>query len=119
MVKKNEDEVKAFLGRGAEFVGKLIFSGIVRIDGKFSGEIYGGTLVVGESASLEAEINVNTAIISGNVLGQVEVKERLEIHPPGKVCGHVKTPVFVIKEGGIFEGVSRMGNEEVGENKSK
>ncbi|MBM4315483.1 MAG: polymer-forming cytoskeletal protein, partial [Deltaproteobacteria bacterium] len=28
---KEEDEVKAFLGKGAEFSGKMMFSGSVRI----------------------------------------------------------------------------------------
>lgn len=113
--KKREEEVKAFLGKGAEFTGKLIFSGTVRIDGKFSGEIYGdGTLVVGEGAALEADINVDVIIISGYVHGQINVKERIEIHPPGRFEGNVKAPVFVIREGGIFEGVSVMNTVEDG-----
>mgnify|MGYP001592992581 CR=1 FL=1 len=33
--KKEEEEVRAFLGKGAEFTGKLIFNGSVRIDGDF------------------------------------------------------------------------------------
>ncbi|MBM4272039.1 MAG: polymer-forming cytoskeletal protein [Deltaproteobacteria bacterium] len=107
--KKKEEDVKAFLGKGAEFTGKLIFNGTVRIDGKFSGEIYGGgTLVVGEGASLEADINVDVIVISGDVHGQIDVKERIEIHPPGRLEGNVRAPIFVIKEGGIFEGISRM-----------
>jgi len=30
--KKDAEEIKAFLGQGAEFSGKLIFNGSVRID---------------------------------------------------------------------------------------
>ena len=49
--KKSAEEVRAFLGKGAEFIGKLIFSGAVRIDGDFQGEIFGqGSLVIGEGA---------------------------------------------------------------------
>ena len=32
-------EIKAFLGPGSEFEGKLIFDDIVRLDGTFRGEI--------------------------------------------------------------------------------
>ena len=47
--KKEIEEVKAVLGKGAEFIGKLIFDGAVRIDGDFQGEIYGqGSLEIGE-----------------------------------------------------------------------
>jgi cytoskeletal protein CcmA (bactofilin family) len=109
--KKKDEEIKAFLGKGAAFTGKLIFSGIVRIDGDFNGEILGGgTLVIGEGAHVEADINVETILVSGNVQGQIEVKERIEIYPPGRVLGNVKTPIFIIQEGAIFEGTSRMNN---------
>jgi cytoskeletal protein CcmA (bactofilin family) len=107
--KKKEEDVKAFLGKGAEFNGKLIFSGIVRIDGDFHGEIFGGgTLVVGEGAHIEADINVENIIISGDVRGQIEVKDKVEIYPPGRVFGNVKTSIFIIKEGAVFEGTSHM-----------
>jgi cytoskeletal protein CcmA (bactofilin family) len=107
--KKKDDEIKAFLGKGAEFTGKLIFNGAVRIDGDFNGEIFGeGTLVVGDGAHIEADINVASVIISGDVHGQIECKERIEIYPPGRVLGNIKSPLFIIKEGAIFEGTSRM-----------
>lgn len=111
--KKKDEEIKAFLGKGAEFTGKLIFSGAVRIDGDFSGEIFGeGTLVVGDGAHVEADINVASVIISGDVHGQIECKERIEIYPPGRVLGNVKAPRFIIKEGAVFEGTSRMDSSK-------
>ncbi|HEX7533899.1 MAG TPA: polymer-forming cytoskeletal protein [Syntrophales bacterium] len=110
---KKDEEIKAFLGKGAEFTGKLIFNGTVRIDGDFNGEIFGeGTLVVGDGAHVEADINVASVIISGDVHGQIECKERIEIYPPGRVLGNVKTPRFIIKEGAIFEGTSRMDSSK-------
>lgn len=109
--KKKDEEFKAFIGKGADFAGKLIFSGTVRIDGDFHGEIFGeGTLVVGEGANIEADINVENIVISGEVHGEIEAKEKIEIYPPGRVMGNVKTPIFVIKEGAVFEGTSRMEN---------
>ena len=107
--KKKDEEVKAFLGKGAEFTGKLIFKGTVRIDGDFSGEIFGGgTLVVGEGAHVEADINVGSIMVSGDVQGQIEAEGRIEIYPPGRVLGNIKTPVFIVREGAVFEGTSRM-----------
>ncbi|HVO67423.1 MAG TPA: polymer-forming cytoskeletal protein [Syntrophales bacterium] len=109
--KKKDEEVKAFLGKGAEFTGKLIFKGTVRIDGDFNGEIFGeGTLVVGEGAHVEADINVESIMVSGDVHGQIEAGGRIEIYPPGRVLGNIKTPVFIVREGAIFEGTSRMDN---------
>jgi cytoskeletal protein CcmA (bactofilin family) len=38
--KQESEEIKAIFGKGAEFIGKLIFNGSVRIDGDFQGEIH-------------------------------------------------------------------------------
>ncbi|MCX5836501.1 MAG: polymer-forming cytoskeletal protein [Deltaproteobacteria bacterium] len=109
--KKKDEEIKAFLGKGAEFTGKLIFKGAVRIDGDFIGEIFGeGTLVIGDGAHTEADITADIVLISGEVRGQIEVREKVEIYPTGRVLGNIKTPALIIKEGAVFEGNSRMGN---------
>ena len=107
--KKEAEEIKAFLGQGAEFIGKLIFNGSVRIDGNFQGEIFGqGSLVVGEGALVKADIAVKSVYISGDVQGNIEVKEKFNIHPTGKFLGDVHTPVFVMEEGAFFDGRSHM-----------
>ena len=106
---KKEIEIKAFLGEGTEFEGKLIFTGAVRLDGKFKGEIMGkGTLVVGQGALIEADIQVDSLMIGGDVRGAVETRERMEIDATGKFFGNIKTGIFVIHEGGLFEGNCQM-----------
>ena len=107
--KKEVEEIKAFLGQGAEFIGKLIFNGSVRIDGCFQGEIYGqGSLVVGEGAMIKANIAVKSIYISGDVQGDIEVKEKINIHSKGKFSGNVHTPAFIMEEGATFDGTSHM-----------
>jgi cytoskeletal protein CcmA (bactofilin family) len=107
--KKETEEIKAFLGQGAEFIGKLIFNGSVRIDGKFQGEIFGqGSLVVGQGATVDASIAVKSVYISGDVRGNIEVNEKVNIHSTGKFTGDVRTPVFVMEEGAFFDGRSCM-----------
>ncbi|MDF1536425.1 MAG: polymer-forming cytoskeletal protein [bacterium] len=98
-------EIKAFLGEGTDFKGVLTFEGTVRIDGKLEGEVYTkDTLIVGESAVVNAEINVNTIVISGVVRGNINATGKIEVHRPGKLFGNVKTPSIFIEEGVIFEG---------------
>ena len=110
--KNKENEVKAFLGQGTEFDGKLMFGGSVRIDGDFKGEILGGgTLIVGESANIEANIAVDNLLVSGDVRGSIEIKERVEIFSTGRLLGNVKTTTFVIQEGAVFEGDCQMVSE--------
>ena len=111
--KKEVEEIKAFLGQGAEFTGKLIFNGSVRIDGSFQGEIFGqGSLVVGEGAMVKANIEVKSVYISGDVQGEIDVKEKINIHSKGKFSGNVHTPVFIMEEGAVFDGRSYMSQIE-------
>lgn len=107
--KKEVEEVRAFLGKGAEFIGKLIFNGAVRIDGEFQGEVYGqGSLVIGEGAQVKANITVNSIYIGGDVQGNIDVKEKINIHSTGRFCGDVRAPVFIMEEGAFFDGRSHM-----------
>ena len=107
--KQEVEDIKAFLGQGAEFIGKLIFNGSVRIDGNFQGEIYGqGSLVVGEGALVKANIAVKSIYIGGEVQGSIEAKEKIDIQSTGKFLGDVRTPVFIIEEGAFFDGKSFM-----------
>jgi cytoskeletal protein CcmA (bactofilin family) len=109
--KKEVEEIKAFLGQGAEFEGKLIFNGSVRIDGKFQGEIFGqGSLVVGQGAMVQAKIAVKSVYISGNVEGNIEVDDKINIHSTGRFSGDVRTPVFIMEEGAFFDGRSHMAD---------
>jgi len=108
-MKKSKDEINAFLGKDTEFEGKLSFTGAVRIDGKISGEIFSkGTLIVGESAVIKAQIHIADMVISGEVHGDIFAEKKIEITVPGKLFGNIKTPKLVLEEGVVFEGNCKM-----------
>ena len=115
---KKRDEINAFLGGDTEFEGKLSFRGTVRIDGRFKGEIFTeGTLIVGESASLECNTHVSHIIVSGEIRGNITASDRIVIHAPGKVFGNIQAPTVVIDEGVVFEGNCRMQKAKESEDK--
>jgi cytoskeletal protein CcmA (bactofilin family) len=103
--------VTGVIDQGCEFEGKLCFQGTVRISGTFRGEIYTpDTLIVGEGARVQAQIDAGTVIISGEVTGSVRAKHRVEIHQPAIFRGDILTPSLRVDEGVIFEGSSKMVN---------
>jgi cytoskeletal protein CcmA (bactofilin family) len=117
-MKTPKEEINAFLGKDTEFEGKFSFTGAVRIDGKFTGEIESsGTLIVGETATIKSQIHVADMIISGEVDGDVVAENKIEISIPGKMFGNIQTPKLVIEEGVIFEGKCKM--QELGKDKKK
>lgn len=102
-------EITTLLGRNTAFEGKLTFEGTVRLDGRFKGEVFSDdTLVIGEGAVVEAEIDIGEVIIQGTVIGNVKAKRSIEIHAPGRVKGDLHTPSLQIDKGVIFEGRSFM-----------
>lgn len=117
MLKRDRDkpgndlgDVKAFLGEGTEFKGILSFEGTVRIDGSLEGEILGeDLLIVGEPAVVKAEIDVGTAVVSGNVIGNIRARHRVELLAPSSVTGTIRTPALVVAAGATFNGSCEMG----------
>jgi cytoskeletal protein CcmA (bactofilin family) len=103
-------EITALLGRGTRFEGKLFFEGRVRIDGQFKGEIKSDdTLVIGDGAEVNAEIDCATVIVRGGVVhGNIRAKDALELHSPGKLVGNIHSPSIFIDRGVEFQGSCRM-----------
>ncbi len=106
-------EINALLGQGSEFEGKLTFRGAVRIDGRFKGQISSdATLIVGESAVIDAEIDIGSIVVHGTVNGNIRAKQLVKLRSPGKVFGNIHTPSIVIEKGCIFEGQCAMTTRE-------
>lgn len=102
-------EVHTILGKGSEFEGKLTFEGQVRIDGKFSGQVFTkDSLVIGEGAKVNAEINAGTVIVNGAVEGNIRATQLIELHQPGRVRGNLEAPSVSMDRGVIFEGSCKM-----------
>ncbi len=103
------NEVNALLGRGSEFEGKLTFEGTVRIDGKFSGEIFSDdTLIIGEGARVKAEIEVANVILYGDVIGNIKATARVELHAPARLKGNISAAQLIIDQGVVFDGQCQM-----------
>ncbi len=103
----------ALLGKGTRISGKLSFEGMARIEGEVEGEIVAnGTLMIGASAVVNAQITATNVVIHGNVTGDIRATKKLEIRSPAKLFGNVITPSVVIEEGVVFEGHCSMGASE-------
>ena len=111
-VKKNDAEIKAYMGEDTIFNGLLNFTGTVRIDGKFEGQVITeDTLIIGETGHLTAEISAGTVICMGYVEGTL-MAQKVEIHSTSKVVGSIKSPALHIELGGVFDGTCDMTGKE-------
>ena len=112
-MKKNDAEIKAYMGEDTVFSGLLNYSGTVRIDGKFEGQVITeDTLIIGETGHLMAEISAGTIICMGYVEGNLMASQKIEIHSTSKVVGNIKSPALNIELGGVFDGTCDMTGKE-------
>ena len=109
---RGKGDISAFIGLGTEFEGVLRFDGVIRMDGNFAGEVHSeGTLVIGDTATVNAEIEVDTVIVSGEVHGNIKARNRVQLHSPAKCYGNIISPVVTIDEGVVFEGNCHMNED--------
>jgi cytoskeletal protein CcmA (bactofilin family) len=82
------------------------FEGTLRLDCFVTGVVGSqtGTLIVGETAELQANIFVAAAIVDGLVRGDIRATERVELGSKARVIGNIETPALAIQPGAIFEG---------------
>jgi len=98
----------------AQMQGELTFSDPVnlKINGRFSGRLESkGTLTIGNSAHVDANINGENIVIAGRVKGNVIAKKMLVLMPGAVLTGDISTPKLNIVEGAVFQGRCQMFDE--------
>lgn len=101
-----EGRLSGYVGVGTTLMGETEFKSLLRVDGHLVGKImsHGGTLQIGASGLVDANVRVATAAVNGTVNGDIFATERIEIGRTGKVVGNIQTPSLVIEQGAILEG---------------
>jgi cytoskeletal protein CcmA (bactofilin family) len=102
--------ISTLLGRDVQIEGTLTFKETIRIDGSIKGKLVSsqGTVIIGENAVIEADVQVGVAIIRGKVQGRVEAGQRIEIFAPAQVTGDINAPTVTIDSGVVFNGNCQM-----------
>jgi cytoskeletal protein CcmA (bactofilin family) len=105
----SSEEWTGFIDQGVSLEGTLTLTGTFRIDGHVKGNIISEqTVILGENAKVEGQIEGNRVVISGHFDGVIFARGRVEIQPKGVVTGEVHSPCLVIDPGGIFDGRCHM-----------
>jgi cytoskeletal protein CcmA (bactofilin family) len=101
--------ISTIFGKETSFYGILEFKKPLQINGYFEGEIVTeGTLLIGEGATVKANIMAGTVIVGGEVCGNIEARKKLEMLASGRVYGNIKTAKLHIADGVVFDGNCEM-----------
>ena len=94
-----------------EIKGTVKFKNDVVIDGKIDGEIFSdGSVTIGRSATVNAEIRSKCVVVHGCVNGDIYAGERLELAENAEVTGDIKAAVLSMEAGAILVGTSAVGS---------
>jgi cytoskeletal protein CcmA (bactofilin family) len=101
-----EGKLSGFVGHGTSLTGDTTFQMMLRVDGHLTGTVTseGGTLIVGNSGQLDANVSVGIAQINGAVNGDIVAAERIQLGRTARVVGNISTPKLIIEDGAVFEG---------------
>ena len=109
--------ISTLLGRDTSIEGTMTFKETIRVDGQIKGKLISreGTVIIGEHAVIDADIQVAVAVIRGKINGRVEAKQRIEIFAPAQVQGDISAPTVAIDSGVIFNGNCQMASQRLNE----
>jgi len=107
---KNEGGVmNTIIGKDTVFTGTLEVKGAVRVDGKVKGKIICSDVVtVGTGGYVEADVESQTAVVAGKVVGNLIATEKIELQAKSDIAGDIKTKSLVVEQGAIFCGSCHM-----------
>ena len=84
--------------------GTIETNSVFNMEGVLNGDIKGNKLInVGKTGQVKGNITAETVVVDGEVSGEI-VADKVEIGNTGKVYATITSAVFVIQEGGLFEG---------------
>ena len=83
-------KITTVVGSDAQIIGSVTSAGVIRIDGRFEGDIKTESdVVVGEQGRLQAKVQARHMSVAGEVRGNLQLSGRLEISSSGKVFGEI------------------------------
>lgn len=102
---KDNSYINSLVGKGTRFDGELNLTGLLRIDGDFTGSINtDGKVLIGKSGRVKCSITAGSVIIGGVVKGNVHSSGKVVVLSTGMVLGNIQAPSIIIEEGVVFNG---------------
>ena len=98
------------IGEGCVFEGTLTVPHDVLVDGNVKGGKIDslGTVTVGVTGIIEADITSKRAIIGGRIVGNIDSEEMVELNTNASLIGNLRTKNLIINEGATFHGECSM-----------
>ncbi len=103
-VEPSVDQTATYIGSDAAVEGTVRGRGLLRIEGRVSGQVeHEGTVVIGQKAEVRAKLRVKELVVQGYVEGSIHA-ERCEIAETARIVGDVRAQRLAVAEGASIHG---------------
>lgn len=101
----NHDNSQTVIGKSVTIKGEIHGSEPLIIEGTVEGRVHIETSVmIRDSGLVKADLDAANLNIAGGVVGNIAVKEKVEIVSGGYVVGDIRAPRVVINDGASVKG---------------
>ncbi|POR03288.1 hypothetical protein AU468_05370 [Alkalispirochaeta sphaeroplastigenens] len=105
--------VNSIVGAGTFFKGQIDVSGLLRIDGDFSGGVKtSGRVIVGRGGRADCTIDAATVVIGGVFRGTIYASEKVILLESALVLGNIFAPRMIADSGVILDGAVHLRGTE-------
>ena len=96
----------ATIGKAVKVVGQIFSREDLYVDGEVEGtvEALEHKLTIGPNGTVRATIKAREVVALGNIQGNVEATEKIEIRKDAKLTGDIRTARIIIEDGAYFKG---------------
>jgi cytoskeletal protein CcmA (bactofilin family) len=103
---------QATIGRSLVIKGEVSGSEPLYIDGRVEGSITlaDSRITIGRNGSVVANISAREVVIMGNVKGNIQCTDRLDIRSEGALTGDVVTQRISVEDGAVMKGSVEVRN---------
>lgn len=102
------DSERGVIGKGIRVKGEVTGEGSLLVEGEVEGRVALDRLTVQTGGVVNADIEVDSAVIYGEASGNISANDKVEVKASATVRGDLRAPSIVIEEGAEFKGSVHM-----------
>lgn len=104
-------EFQTIIGADASFKGDISFDSAAKFLGRFEGSIAAkGRMLVADGATCKATVTAKEVTVEGQIEGNVQAGDRVEIKSTGRITGDIVAPRMSMADGASIDGHVRIGS---------
>src|SRR5229473_2923951 len=102
----NSTRGQASIGKAVKIDGQIYSKEDLYVDGDVEGtiELQEHRLTIGPNGKVHSNIKAREVVVLGNIQGNVDASDKLEIRKDARLVGDIKTARIIIEDGAYFKG---------------